>query len=80
MAELHRERYNDPSSPRLLAVHGITGHGRRFERLAGDWWSDRHVVSVDLRGHGSSLDAAPYGRSRRRTVTRRAPNLSLIHI
>ena len=60
MAELHRERFNAPSSPRLLAVHGITGHGRRFERLAGDWWSDRHVVSVDLRGHGSSLDAAPW--------------------
>mgnify|MGYP006147793135 CR=1 FL=1 len=33
----------------VVAVHGITAHGRRFRRLAEEAWPERHTVSVDLR-------------------------------
>lgn len=60
MAELHAEHYGPADGPRLLAIHGITGHARRFERLANGPWAHRSVLSVDLRGHGFSLDGAPW--------------------
>lgn len=32
---LHVETYGSPGGRPLLAIHGITGFGARFERLAG---------------------------------------------
>lgn len=60
MAVLHAENYGPTEGPRLLTIHGITGHGRRFEKLATGPWAHRSVLSVDLRGHGRSLDGAPW--------------------
>lgn len=60
MAELSRQRYGDPGGPRLLAIHGVTGHARRFEALATGPLAHRHVVSVDLRGHGFSTADGPW--------------------
>jgi lipase len=60
MAQLHREIYNEGEGRPILAVHGVTGHGRRFERLATEVWTDRPVMAVDLRGHGASLDDGPW--------------------
>ena len=31
---LHVETYGDPDGEPILAIHGITGFGARFERLA----------------------------------------------
>ncbi len=69
--------WGDASRPALVCLHGVTSHGRHFERLA-ERLSDRfHVVALDLRGHGRSpwdppwhleqhvadvLEAAPPGR------------------
>jgi lipase len=39
---------------RIVCLHGVTSHGRRFERLARERLSDRRVVALDLRGHGRS--------------------------
>lgn len=44
----------------VLAVHGITAHGRRFRRLAEEAWPSRRTVAVDLRGHGRSLYDGPW--------------------
>jgi lipase len=74
---LARYEWGDASRPALVCLHGVTSHGRHFERLA-ERLSDRfHVVALDLRGHGGSpweppwhleqhvadvLEAAPPGR------------------
>jgi lipase len=42
-------------------VHGVTGHGRRFRKLAEERLAHRfHVVAVDLRGHGFSTWDEPW--------------------
>ncbi|GAB2648036.1 alpha/beta hydrolase [Gordonia jinhuaensis] len=58
MARLHVERYGAPDAPTVLAIHGITGHGKRWESLAHNQLSDYRVLAPDLIGHGSS-DANP---------------------
>src|SRR5262245_2359077 len=36
----------------VVCLHGVTGHGRRFERLAAQWRF--RTIAPDLRGHGRS--------------------------
>jgi lipase len=44
----------------IVCVHGLTGYGGRFRRLAEERLSDRRVVAVDLRGHGDSGHSPPW--------------------
>lgn len=44
----------------MLAVHGLTGHGRRWEYLATHHLSDVPMVAPDLLGHGRSPWRAPW--------------------
>jgi len=60
MAVLNTHEFGDPSGDPLLAVHGVTGHGRRFRRLAEESLSQRHTLAVDLRGHGRSTYDGPW--------------------
>lgn len=60
MAVLHTHRFGDPDGAPLLAVHGITAHGRRFHRLAEEGWPERRTLAVDLRGHGRSTYHGPW--------------------
>jgi lipase len=60
VALLHVHQLGTPSGQSLLAIHGITAHGRRFRRLAEEGWPERHTVAVDLRGHGRSLGDGPW--------------------
>lgn len=60
MTALHVHHFGDPSGTPLLAVHGITGHGRRFRRSGEEGWPDRHTIAVDLRGHGRSTTDGPW--------------------
>ena len=47
--------WGDPAAPAVVCVHGVTGHGERFKRLAEERWASRfRVVAPDLRGHGRS--------------------------
>jgi lipase len=57
---LHLHRTGPVDGTPLLAIHGITAHGRRFDRLCAEYLFDRHVVAPDLRGHGASLPDAPW--------------------
>lgn len=50
-----------PSGPlRLLAIHGLTGHGQRWQTLATEHLSEFAVAAPDLLGHGRSSWAAPW--------------------
>lgn len=57
---LHVHRYGPAGAPRVLALHGLTGHGRRWERLAEDQLSGVAVAAPDLIGHGRSTWSAPW--------------------
>lgn len=57
---LNTHQFGDPDGAPLLAVHGITAHGRRFRRLAEEAWPQRHTLAVDLRGHGHSTFDGPW--------------------
>jgi lipase len=59
MAQLHVAEWGDPSGEPVVCVHGVTGHGLRFRRLA-EGLTGKHVIAVDLRGHGHSTWEAPW--------------------
>ena len=44
----------------ILALHGLTGHGRRWEALATDHLPDARWISPDLLGHGRSTWSPPW--------------------
>jgi pimeloyl-ACP methyl ester carboxylesterase len=48
--------WGDPSHPPVLMIHGGWDHGRMWDGLAPRVASDlrRHVVAIDVRGHGDS--------------------------
>ena len=57
--ELHVHRYGPSAPPQLLAIHGLTGHGRRWEQLAAHL-PGVAIVAPDLVGHGRSSWHAPW--------------------
>ncbi|HOW95823.1 MAG TPA: alpha/beta fold hydrolase, partial [Mycolicibacterium fallax] len=59
-APLHVYRYGPAGPARVLALHGLTGHGRRWEHLANGFLPDVPVLAPDLIGHGRSSWAAPW--------------------
>jgi lipase len=58
--DLHVYRYGPAGPGRVLAIHGLTGHGRRWETLATRHLPEFGVVAPDLLGHGRSSWAAPW--------------------
>jgi lipase len=53
--------WGDPAAAPLVCLHGVTGHGERFKRLAELRWANtHHVVAPDLRGHGRSAYDGPW--------------------
>lgn len=59
-APLHVETYGPAGGDPVLAVHGITGFGARFERLAAGAAPGRRWLCPDLRGHGASPTTPPW--------------------
>jgi lipase len=58
---LHLHEWGDPAAARLVCVHGVTGHGGRFRKLAEERLARRfHVLAADLRGHGRSTWDEPW--------------------
>jgi lipase len=52
---LHVHSWGDLDAPPVVCVHGVTGHGERFKRLAEERWAASfRVIAPDLRGHGRS--------------------------
>lgn len=50
---------NTPT-PTVLALHGLTGHGRRWEALATEHLADVRILAPDLLGHGHSAFEPPW--------------------
>jgi lipase len=57
---LHVETWGEAGAPRIVCLHGITGHGHGAWRLAGGRLRDYHVLSPDLLGHGASPYEPPW--------------------
>jgi lipase len=57
---LHVEAWGDPDAPRVICLHGVTGYGRGWHRLAEGWLGDFRVLGPDLLGHGSSSYEPPW--------------------
>jgi lipase len=57
--DLHVHRYGPPGPVRILAIHGLTGHGHRWQPLA-DQLPEIAMAAPDLLGHGRSSWAAPW--------------------
>lgn len=61
MSTLHLHRFGPAGAvSEVLALHGLTGHGRRFERLAHTRLPGVGIAAPDLRGHGRSPWAPPW--------------------
>ncbi|MDI3314876.1 MAG: alpha/beta hydrolase [Mycobacterium sp.] len=58
--DLYVHHYGPPGPPRVLALHGLTGHGQRWQRLAFDHLAEIALAAPDLLGHGRSSWAAPW--------------------
>jgi lipase len=58
-ADLHVHRYGPSVPVRLLAIHGLTGHGGRWQQLS-DHLPEIAIAAPDLIGHGRSSWAAPW--------------------
>jgi lipase len=57
---LARYEWGDEQLPALICLHGVTGHGRHFERFARRFSDRFHVVALDLRGHAGSPWEPPW--------------------
>lgn len=57
---LHIHRYGPPGPFRILAIHGLGGHGQRWRTLATQHLPDIAVAAPDLIGHGRSSYSAPW--------------------
>lgn len=53
-------RFGPQEPPRILAIHGLTGHGQRWETLAIRHLPEYAILAPDLIGHGRSSWAAPW--------------------
>ncbi|MDF3337086.1 alpha/beta hydrolase [Mycolicibacterium septicum] len=58
--KLHVHRYGPDQPPRLLLIHGLTGHGQRWKTLAEQHLPELALLAPDLLGHGRSSWAAPW--------------------
>ena len=57
---LHLHRYGPSGPTQILAIHGLTGHGQRWQTLATRHLAEFAVAAPDLLGHGHSTWAAPW--------------------
>lgn len=57
---LNTYRFGPPGPARVLAIHGLTGHGRRWESLFNRHLPDTAALAPDLLGHGRSSWDAPW--------------------
>jgi lipase len=59
--QLSVTEWGDPAGSPVLCLHGVTGHGRRYRKLAEERLAGHRVIGIDLRGHGHSGWEPPWG-------------------
>jgi lipase len=57
---LNTYRYGPAGPTQILAIHGLTGHGRRWQPLADRHLPEYAIAAPDLLGHGRSSWDAPW--------------------
>jgi lipase len=57
---LNTYRYGPDEPARLVALHGLTGHGKRWAPLFDEHLADVSALAPDLLGHGRSPATAPW--------------------
>jgi lipase len=60
VSKLHVRRYGPAGPVQVLAIHGLTGHGQRWQRLASGHLPGVSVAAPDLLGHGRSTWVPPW--------------------
>ena len=60
VVQLSVTEWGDPAGAPVVCLHGVTGHGRRFRRLAEERLPSYRVIGVDYRGHGRSTWEPPW--------------------
>ncbi|MEV6555294.1 alpha/beta fold hydrolase [Nocardia sp. NPDC051756] len=60
MSALNVYRFGPAAGPAVLVLHGVTGHGKRWEDLAANHLPDVRIIAPDLRGHGRSSTLPPW--------------------
>jgi lipase len=60
VTRLHVRSWGDPDAPPVVCLHGVTGSGRHFGRLAARLAPEYRVVAPDLLGHGDSPQEPPW--------------------
>ena len=60
MTRLNVHAWGEEQLPRVVCLHGVTGWGGHFGRLAARLARTRHVVAPDLLGHGASSYDPPW--------------------
>jgi lipase len=60
VTRLHVHRFGPSGPVQLLAIHGLTGHGKRWQPLATQHLAEITFAAPDLIGHGRSSWAAPW--------------------
>ncbi|MHA4849219.1 alpha/beta fold hydrolase [Rhodococcus sp. MSC1_016] len=60
MSALHTYLFGAEDGPEILALHGVTGHGKRWQALATDHIPDARWIAPDLLGHGRSSWSPPW--------------------
>ncbi|GAB35735.1 alpha/beta hydrolase [Gordonia otitidis] len=61
MAPLHTYVFGPPDGTPVVALHGLTGHGRRWEHFCETRIPGLRVIAPDLLGHGRSPWRPPWG-------------------
>ncbi|WP_161897383.1 alpha/beta fold hydrolase [Gordonia spumicola] len=51
---------DEADTPIVVALHGLTGHGKRWSFLAAEHLPDVRIVAPDLLGHGASSWEPPW--------------------
>ncbi|WP_194815737.1 alpha/beta hydrolase [Nocardia sp. XZ_19_385] len=60
VSTLNVHRFGPAAGPVVLALHGLTGHGKRWAALAEEHLPDVRIIAPDLRGHGRSTALPPW--------------------
>ena len=59
--KIHYLEWGSPSSPTLIALHGLRGHGHSWDDFSEPMSDNYHILALDQRGRGDS-DWAPDGQ------------------
>ena len=59
--KIHYLEWGSPSSPTLIALHGLRGHGHSWDSFSEPMSGAYHILALDQRGRGDS-DWAPDGQ------------------